>query len=252
MPRMKKLLIVALTLMVVAVVVNLADRRHSLLRFVQRKTRYPAMYARHFIAVKPIKPLGSPDAKVKITVFAESGNHCHQATIWAYQQLGNAIPKRVYIEFQDTAGKEGFEAAAKAGVDCSAGVVIDGKKQFELEENGEVLTIGFHGPLGMGTPPHSLQLVIEHELAVKYPEGLTEDERERLKKVWKELPRVMDVGFGEGSPGRMSAKNAPPHGMGMTPPSGESEADAEARPPDGKNTKERAVSRPNGQGGERR
>jgi len=219
MSRLRKLLVVALVLAAVAVIVNVTDTNHSIKKLLRRKTHYPSMYARHFVKAKPLPPVGNEDAKVRLEVFVESANHCHQGTIELVRKIAEAVPKRIRVEFADTATKEGYEAATKAGINCDAGILVNGKNSITISEGRETFTVAFHGPLGMEMPPDYLRLAIDRELEKQYPEGLSKQEQADLDAVWKRVPEFAAEGFEGPGPGELSPDNALPHGMspGTTP-----------------------------------
>lgn len=196
MSRLKKLVLLAVALLAVAVAVNLSDPTYSLTRLLSRQTTLRAQMARHLGGKpRPLKDLGSESAKVQLTVFVQSTNHCHEPTISTVEKLAKAAPKRIRVHFVDTVTREGAEAAQKA-VHCETGILVNGKSQFEVAAGGRKTQVGFHGPIGMGTPPDIVRRAIEAELAKQYGNRLTAEEKARLAAVWKSLPTGPYAGKG--------------------------------------------------------
>ena len=215
MSRLKKLLAAALLLAVVAVLVNVFDSSHSARRLFRRKTKFPAVYARHFGKAKPIDPVGSQTAKVKITAFVQSANDCHWPTISFITRIAEAAPERVRAEFVDTGSEAGFNKAQEAHLDCDAGLLLNGKKQVEVEQDGTKRLIVVHGPIGMEAPPQDVKTAVEYELTKQYGAKLTGDELTKLAAVWKDIQSLMQGahgpgdGSGKGKSGQPGPKGSP-------------------------------------------
>ncbi|NLC58316.1 MAG: hypothetical protein GX774_15895 [Armatimonadetes bacterium] len=205
MTRLKKLLLTALGLLVVAVVVNLTDPTRSLVRLAKRETTVQAQVAQRFGTPKELRPYGNESAKVKLIVYVQSTNHCHQPTVTMCQRIAKAVPKRVRVEFVDTITPEGAKAA-KQKFQCETGILVNGTP------------MGGHGPIGGGTPAHLLRAAVENALAKQYAQGLPAEESTRLALVFKDLPTA---GMGPGLPGGKDApagKAGKPKGSAPTSP----------------------------------
>lgn len=185
MKRLHRLLLLALGLIVVALAVNLTDPTHSLARLVKGETKIQAQYAQHFTPGKPIPPIGSETAKVKIKVFVQTGNQCHEPTISFFQKVGEALPSRIRIVFVDSGSKEGFEAKQKAGIGCESGILINDQKDFEVERDGKKVPISTGGPIGMEVPPASAADLIKQVALKQYGKALTKEEIAKLDTAWK-------------------------------------------------------------------
>ncbi|HIE51904.1 MAG TPA: hypothetical protein EYP85_09110 [Armatimonadetes bacterium] len=213
MSRLKKLLLVALALGVVAVIVNVLDPTHSLSKLLKGQTTLQAQYVRHFKSPEPLEPIGSEDAKVQIKAFAQSANPCHEMTIDLLKEIAQALPERIRVEFVDTGTPEGQQALAGAQIACEAGLLINDQGQFEVEREGEKFTIEFHGPLE-AMPPELFHLVLVQELQEQYGDDLGEEELAKLAAVFEERwPPGM---LGPGGPFPPEAEEPP-----ASPPSAE-------------------------------
>ena len=239
MSRQKKLLCLAGILLVVALIANIGTIKDLF----SGKSKLRAQITRRFMKPMQIDPVGSEDAKVRLKLYAQSRNDCHAGFIETGKQLGAAVPDRVRVEFVDTGSREGYGEAAKAGIDCEAGIAINDRTQFEIEVNGQEVTVSFRGPLGTETPPREFRLALEAELERQYPDGLSEEEQAALDKLWEEVPDLLakggegGVGPGGMGPGMMpdpmgggliGTKGQAPHGP--EPPAGE-EGQTSSTPP---------------------
>lgn len=224
MSNLKKLLFVALGLGVIAVVVNWLDPTHSLTKLatgevdLQGRPTPQAMglSAQPFQPREAIAPLGSEKAKVRIRVFAGFQNHCHALTMDTFEALGKAAPELLRVEFVNTNSEEGRRAAQQAKVNCEAGLLINGRQRFELEDG----PIEFHGPLGMGLSPHLVKKVLDHELRQQYGKSLKAETLAKINKVWDKLP--------QGGMGKMGPMGPMGPGESGPPPSS---APADRPPP---------------------
>jgi len=145
-----------------------------------------------------IEPMGSPEAKVQVQFFFNSRNLCHEGTIELMKRIPAAVPRRIRVEFLDIATDEGFEASEKAALNCEAGLVINGQKEFEIERNGQKSKVPLLGPIGgptgEGIPAEYARLALEQELKKQYGKGLTAEEWAKLNAVWKDLPQILQQG----------------------------------------------------------
>lgn len=212
MSRVKKLLFIALGLAVVALIVNALDPTHSLLRWLKGESTWKAQYVQHFVQAKPIEPIGSENAKVRIKLFAQSMNPCHAPTLDLLKKIGEALPEQIRIEFLDTMTQEGFEARQQAGIPCEVGLLINNQKTVEVERNGQKFQASFHGPISMGMSPDLLRMALEQELEEQYGKDFTEEKQAKLEAVWKDLPKRIHkgpmVGPGPMGPGPMGPAEA--------------------------------------------
>lgn len=227
MSRVKKLLYVALGLAVVALIVNGLDPNRFLLRWLKGESTWRAQYVRHFAQAKPIDPVGSPNAKVRIKLFVQSMNPCHAATVDLLKKVAEALPKRIRVEFLDTMTQEGFEARQRAAIACEVGLLINDQKTVKVPYQGQTFQFSFHGPIGMGMSPELLERAVEQELKKQYGKEITKEEWAKFKAVWKELPRMVPKGHGMG-PGIMGPGPMGP-AVGKPPVAEESETPKPAK-----------------------
>lgn len=214
MSRLRKLMYVAGGLLVVAIAVNCLYYQ-SLLRMLRGQSKLQAELALNFKKPKPIAPVGAKEAKVKIQLMAMSANPCHQGTIKTLREIALAVPARIRAEFAEPGfkgGKQQMMAQATSG--CMAALTINGRGEFDVVQGGRKMHIVFHGPLGMGTPPDWVRLVVESELARQYPKGLKPQERKALATIWRDLPKRLARGHKDSgasmSKASMPGAKAPP------------------------------------------
>lgn len=213
MNRLQKLLITLAVLSVIA-----AINSGSYYREVQNKKKKQAEMAKMSAShpeggMKPltsIDPVGSDAALVKIEAFVEPGNHCHLQTIQVLKEAAEVLPAKIHVKFYSTGSPEGAKAAEKAKIGCATGIIINGKKEFDVKRGGKPSKVTFHGPLNM-MPPDSLPLVLSGELRNAYGSHLNSQDLSKVTTVIKkELATSEGAGMG-GPEGKAGGKMGPGH-----------------------------------------
>lgn len=213
MNRLQKLLV---TLAVLSVVAGINSG--SYYRELKKKKKGQPELAKMATAspgggMKPltsIDPVGSDAALVKIEAFVEPGNHCHLQTIQVLKEAAKVLPAKIHVKFYGTGSPEGAKAAEKAKIGCATGLVINGKKEFDVRRGGKPSKVSFHGPLNM-MPPDSLPLVLSQELRKAYGSHLNSQELAKVTAVIKK-EMATSGGVGPGGPeGKAGGKMGPGH-----------------------------------------
>ena len=110
-------------------------------------------------------PVGSLDAKVMVQVLME---HCLVPVQELLVQLANAYPDKVRAQFYTTYGEEGQRILAEHRETC-AGVFINGKNSFKMEqEGGEARTAYFHMNPGGAYTLRDLLAAVKQEMEAVY------------------------------------------------------------------------------------
>ncbi len=86
---------------------------------------------------EPVKidPIGSPSAKVKIECVLPTGSGCHDPVVKLLKTAAKRRPERIRVVFEAMEGMADRTIKEKIGEVC-AGVLINGKREFEIEKEG--------------------------------------------------------------------------------------------------------------------
>lgn len=96
----------------------------------------------------PSTVVGPKDAPVKMTVFYNSENSCHQQMATLPRQLVSGNAKDVQIRFVDTANPEGAEECNKVANCQMGGIAINGQASWTMASakgGGNPMPVMFHG-----------------------------------------------------------------------------------------------------------
>ena len=156
----------------------------------QPQATFPPAPRHRLHAMKPLPPVGAPDARVRLQAFVESGNPCHEETIATLRAAAEALPNHIRLEFVDTNNGEGQQAAAAAGIHCLSGLLINSKRNLEYrDKDGEMQGVEFFGPLDMPSS-ELLILVLAHELRLQYADAVSQSDIDTLTAaVKKAMPK---------------------------------------------------------------
>jgi hypothetical protein len=113
------------------------------------------------------KNSGPADAPVKLEVFINNSNTCHQTSITTFANVANVYGKLVRLEWLATNDPKASARADKLKIGCEAGLVIDGKIETQLEKNGGKALVAFRGPAGEKYQMSDVYAVINADLAAK-------------------------------------------------------------------------------------
>jgi len=100
---------------------------------------------------KPVvlpKPIGAPDAVVKIKVFVTSDNSCDTTTVNGMKDIANKYPGKVFVKFMDLNHGEAAAEAQAAKISCKSGLTINGLSILRIPGRGVKGLVMFDGPMG--------------------------------------------------------------------------------------------------------
>lgn len=127
----------------------------------------------------PDKAVGSPDAKVVVTLVVDVTNSCHAPGVSILQEIGKALPERVRFEFVNIGSPEGAKKAQELGVTCQTGLAVDGKAEIEYVRDGKKQHAHFSGPLEWADP-EVFYAVLQTKLKAHYGNQVTQAELDKL------------------------------------------------------------------------
>lgn len=84
-----------------------------------------------------IKPIGSPDAKLRITVVLPAGSDCHESIVRFITEVAQRHPDEMYADFHSMDSFTDKELSAKIGQVCAA-VLVNGKTEFDHMKEGKL------------------------------------------------------------------------------------------------------------------
>lgn len=164
MTRIKKLLLFAVGLLVLAVMVNFGTLRD----LASGRQTLRGLLGSGTLSANQWDPVGEPSAKVKIQTFAQFNNECHTETLRWIQELAASDPPRLRAEFTNTETQEGKQAAQAVGIGCLMGILINGNNTCEIRSGKTTRVVGFHGPAGMQYSTEDLRTAIAQEFQAAY------------------------------------------------------------------------------------
>jgi len=80
--------------------------------------------------------LGNKKAKIVVDAILPLGVECHAKTIQLLQDFVKKNPDKVCVNIYDLHSMAGEQAKGKFGVTCAT-VLINGKQEFDIQENGK-------------------------------------------------------------------------------------------------------------------
>lgn len=113
------------------------------------------------------KNSGPTDAPVKLEVFINNSNTCHQGSLTTFDDMSKVYGKLLRVEWLATNNPQAAARADKLKIGCEAGLVIDGKIECQVEKNGGKALVSFRGPAGEKYQMSDVYLVINTELKTK-------------------------------------------------------------------------------------
>jgi hypothetical protein len=113
---------------------------------------------------------GPEKAPVRIVVFLDGTNHCHEVNVNLLKQVEQTYGKLVRVEWRDMSKLEVKDQADKLHIGCEAGLLINGKVETTVERMGGKTLVDFRGP-GGGDKYHNEDLYAAVNLILK-SEGL--------------------------------------------------------------------------------
>lgn len=94
------------------------------------------------------KNSGPATAPVKLEVFLDNSNSCHQSSLDGISGLREAYGTLLRIEWCSTSDPKMSVRADKLALGCEAGLAINGKVEYQVSRNGGKMLVKFRGPTG--------------------------------------------------------------------------------------------------------
>jgi hypothetical protein len=94
------------------------------------------------------KSSGAPDAPVKLEIFVNDANSCHEVSVGVLGDLQKTYGKLLRSEWYTTSDPKASARADKLKIGCEAGLVINGKIEAMVERDGGKALVSFRGPVG--------------------------------------------------------------------------------------------------------
>lgn len=182
---MKKLQVPLLVLLLLAVVFGMntvADMRQKQAKALTKEAEKTKEAATAAAAAKNAPPTeghkgpaafalpphsGPTTAPVKVEVFINNSNSCHQASVEPMKDLQKVYGKLLRTEWYSTNDPKVSVRADKLKLGCEAGLAVDGKADAQVERDGGKVLVSFRGPAGDKYKIEDLYRVINNELKAK-------------------------------------------------------------------------------------
>jgi hypothetical protein len=113
------------------------------------------------------KSIGVPTAPVKVEIFINNMNSCHQGSVAPMEKVGKIYGGLTRVEWYGTTDPAVSARADKLKIGCEAGLVINGKIERQVDRNGGKVLLSFRGPAGDKYKMEDVYKVINSELKAK-------------------------------------------------------------------------------------
>jgi len=113
------------------------------------------------------KSTGAPTAPVKVEIFINNTNSCHQGSVAPMEKVGKVYGGLTRVEWYGTTDPGVSARADKLKIGCEAGLVINGKIERQVDRNGGKVLLSFRGPAGDKYKMEDVYKVINSELKAK-------------------------------------------------------------------------------------
>lgn len=113
------------------------------------------------------KNSGAVTAPVKVEIFINNSNSCHQGSVAPMQEVGKTYGNLARMEWYSSNDPKVAPRADKLKIGCEAGVVINGQIERQVERNGGKVLLSFRGPAGDKYKIEDVYKVINNELQAK-------------------------------------------------------------------------------------
>jgi hypothetical protein len=108
-------------------------------------------------------PVGAP---VKVEIFINDTNSCHEAST-SLTEIQKIYGPLVRLEWWAMSDPKVAQRSDRLDIGCEAGLTIDGKLELELEKNGGRVLVSFRGPVGDKYHPSDVYRAINEALRRK-------------------------------------------------------------------------------------
>lgn len=109
-------------------------------------------------------PVGAP---VRLEIFINNSNTCHQGNVTQFGELTKTYGKAIRAEWYSTSDPKVSARADKLKIGCEAGLAINDKVETMVERNGGKVLISFRGPSGDKYKMEDVYRAINEELKRK-------------------------------------------------------------------------------------
>ena len=110
---------------------------------------------------------GPQTAVVKLEVFINNSNSCHEASVTPMKDLQKVYGNLVRTEWFSTNDPKVSARADALKIGCEAGLAVDGKTEAQVERDGGKVLVNFRGPAGDKYQIEDLYRVVNNELKAK-------------------------------------------------------------------------------------
>lgn len=110
---------------------------------------------------------GPATAPVKLEVFINNSNTCHQGSVDPMKDLQKVYGKLIRTEWLSTSDPKTSVRADKLKIGCEAGVAVNGNAEALVDRGGGKVKVDFRGPAGDKYKLEDLYVVINNELIAK-------------------------------------------------------------------------------------
>jgi hypothetical protein len=113
------------------------------------------------------KSTGALTAPVKVEVFINNTNSCHEGSVKPMQNLSKIYGSLARVEWYGISDPKVSARADKLKLGCEAGLVINDKIEREVDRNGGKGLLSFRGPVGDKYKMEDVYKAINTELKAK-------------------------------------------------------------------------------------
>ncbi|MHB8996343.1 MAG: hypothetical protein ACYC63_13950 [Armatimonadota bacterium] len=113
------------------------------------------------------KSTGATTAPVKVEIFINNTNSCHQGSVAPMEKMGKVYGSLMRLEWYGSTDPAVSARADKLKIGCEAGLVINGKIERQVDRNGGKVLLSFRGPAGDKYKMEDVYKVINSELKAK-------------------------------------------------------------------------------------
>ncbi|MEN6304603.1 MAG: hypothetical protein ABFD96_17870 [Armatimonadia bacterium] len=110
---------------------------------------------------------GPKTAPVKLEVFVNNSNTCHQVNVTEIGDLGKAYGNLLRMEWQSMIDPKVAKRSDMKQIGCDAGLLLNGKIEHKIDRLGGKHIVSFRGPVGDKYKIADLYAAINQELKAK-------------------------------------------------------------------------------------
>jgi len=110
---------------------------------------------------------GPKTAPVKLEVFINNSNSCHQVNVNEMGKLGKVYGNLLRVEWLSMLKPEVAKRSDLYQIGCEAGLLLDGKIEHKIDRLGGKQIVSFRGPVGDKYKMGDLYAALNQELTAK-------------------------------------------------------------------------------------